>query len=75
MIRRDFLKYLLATPIATQLDVEKLLWIPEKTIFIPSIYQFESIYGIPYHQTDASMGTWLGFSRIMSMEEAKKLFP
>lgn len=32
--RRDFLKLLLSTPIAATLDVEKLLWIPEKTIFI-----------------------------------------
>jgi hypothetical protein len=34
--RRDFLKFLLATPIATTLDVEKLLWIPEKTIIVLS---------------------------------------
>ena len=34
MNRRDLIKYLLATPIASQLDVEKLLWIPgEKVIF------------------------------------------
>jgi len=37
MNRRDFIKFLLATPIAATLDVEKLLWIPEKTIFIPSV--------------------------------------
>jgi hypothetical protein len=37
MNRRDFLRYLIAAPIAAHLDVEKLLWIPgEKTIFIPS---------------------------------------
>lgn len=37
MDRRDFLKFLIATPIAAHLDVEKLLWIPgEKTIFLPS---------------------------------------
>lgn len=36
MKRRDFLRFLLATPIALQLDVEKLLWVPgEKTIFLP----------------------------------------
>lgn len=37
MKRRDFLRFLLTTPLAYELDVEKLLWIPgEKTIFIPS---------------------------------------
>lgn len=37
MNRRDFLKFLIATPIAAHLDIEKLLWIPgEKTIFLPS---------------------------------------
>lgn len=36
MNRRDFLKFLLATPAATFVDYEKLLWIPgEKTIFLP----------------------------------------
>lgn len=36
MHRRDFLKFLLSTPIALTLDVDKLLWVPgEKTIFIP----------------------------------------
>lgn len=36
MDRRDFLKYMLSTPVAMTLDVEKLLWIPgEKTIFLP----------------------------------------
>jgi len=36
MHRRDFLRFLLTAPIAAQLDVEKLLWVPgEKTIFIP----------------------------------------
>jgi hypothetical protein len=37
MNRRDFLKLLLSAPIAYQLDIEKLLWVPgEKTIFLPS---------------------------------------
>lgn len=37
MNRRDLLKFLISTPIASVIDYEKLLWIPgEKTIFIPS---------------------------------------
>lgn len=45
MDRRSFLKFLLATPIAAHLDVEKLLWIPgEKTVFLP-----------PYHITEAQI--------------------
>lgn len=42
--RRDFLKFLLAAPIATTFDVEKLLWVKDKTIFIPnSINDFDII--------------------------------
>lgn len=38
MKRRDFLRFLLASPIALQLDVEKLLWVPgEKKIFFPPV--------------------------------------
>jgi hypothetical protein len=66
MNRRDFIRYLLATPIAAELDVEKLLWILEKKVFIPE-FNWKTIpiifHGIPYHQTNASSGTWLGFSR------------
>jgi hypothetical protein len=36
MNRRDFLKLLLSAPIAYELDIDKLLWVPgEKTIFLP----------------------------------------
>lgn len=50
MNRRDFLKYLLATPIAYQLDVEKLLWVPgEKTIFLPSPHlSYSQILALEY---------------------------
>jgi hypothetical protein len=34
MKRRDLLKYLLATPLATFIDYEKLLWVPDKTIVV-----------------------------------------
>lgn len=78
MNRRDFIKYLLATPIAVNLDIEKLLWVPEKTIFLPPIadslyivlhpdqYDFYmSLAGLPYHapDPDATVGTWLGINR------------
>jgi hypothetical protein len=37
MNRRDFLKLLLSAPIAYELDIDKLLWVPgQKTIFLPS---------------------------------------
>ncbi len=36
MNRRDFLKFMLSTPLAATIDYEQLLWIPgEKTIFTP----------------------------------------
>lgn len=35
--RRRFLRSLLATPLAASLDVEKLLWIPNQTIAVPTI--------------------------------------
>lgn len=72
MHRRDFLRLLLATPIAMQLDVEKLLWVPgEKKIFIPEVPI--SLYGIPYHMSYAEVGIWMGFSRkqFYRIEEVK----
>lgn len=72
MDRRDFIKYLLATPIAAELDIEKLLWQPTKTIWIPSQAQLDHmknpnipwLYGIPYHNFNASTRVWLGFDRL-----------
>lgn len=64
MNRRDLLRYLLSTPLATVIDYEKLLWIPgEKTIFIPSQAQIYFLYGIPYHYNNCCIGSWLGISR------------
>src|SRR5258708_2049208 len=74
MHRRSFLHFLLATPLAAVIDYEKLLWIPgEKTIFIPSPKQVEfmnliietpiSLFGIPYHENDGSIGRWMRFER------------
>lgn len=73
MKRRDFLKLLLATAAAEYVDYEKLLWIPgEKKIFIPESID-ATLFGIPYHQTNASMGTWLGISRTEAYKEIVKL--
>lgn len=35
--RRDFLRYLLATPLAMTLDVEQLLWVPSPRIVVPGL--------------------------------------
>lgn len=77
MNRRDLLKYLLATPIAATLDTEKLLWVWDKKIFVPSQKQIDflngtrpiSLYGIPYHQCTGFTGTWLGISRANAKEQ------
>jgi hypothetical protein len=88
MKRRDFLKYLLATPLATELDVEKLLWVPNKKIFVfasPIQERFYG-YGIPYHENNASTGQWLGIPRgaelyfdiaklVKILEEDKRMEP
>lgn len=73
MKRRDFIRLLLASSIAQTVDVEKLLWTPTKTIFIPSKKQIEFIYGIPYHEFNSTVGTWLGISRT-EYPELKSLY-
>lgn len=35
--RRDLLKYMLASPMALTLDVEKLLWVPKPMIVVPAM--------------------------------------
>lgn len=35
--RRDFLKLLLAAPIAATVDVEKLLWVPTPMVTVPAM--------------------------------------
>jgi hypothetical protein len=37
MDRRTFLRHLLALPIAAQLDVERLLWVPKSIITVPAL--------------------------------------
>jgi hypothetical protein len=74
MNRRNFFKILAAGTVGATLDIESLL-IP-KTLFKPHPAQiaffnapFEAgLFGIPYHQTNASMGTWLGIKRTLIPE-------
>lgn len=37
MRRRDFLRLLLASPIAATLDVERLLWVPSPLVTVPAM--------------------------------------
>jgi len=61
MNRRDFIKYLLAIPMAAEFDIEKLLWIKSPIITVPTLPV--SLYGIPYHHSNATTHVWLGFER------------
>ncbi len=71
MRRRDFLRLLASGVVGSHIDVDRLLWEPnKKTIFLPTAKQIEfyntaqsKLWGIPYHQSNASMGAWLGISR------------
>jgi len=37
MDRRDFLKILLATPVAATYDFEQLLWVPKPMVVVPEV--------------------------------------
>ena len=75
MNRRQLLKLLALGVGSLELDIDSLLWVPTKTIFIPHPKQvefFESnlpihLWGIPYHQSNASSGSWLGFTRAFEL--------
>lgn len=60
MNRRSFLKFLLSTPLALTVDVEKLLWVPKPIITVPAM---PSIYGVDWGLNDGTVGTWLGIKR------------
>lgn len=54
MNRRTLLKYLLSTPLALTLDLEKLLWVPNKSIITvpdlgPIIEQFEYYFRTSFY--------------------------
>lgn len=52
--RRDFLKFLLASPIAATLDVEKLLWVPTPQIVVPEITKVTIKGGIIHFTFDGN---------------------
>lgn len=72
MRRRDLLKLIVSGVVGHTLDIDRLLWEPNrKTIFLPTDAQviffnrkdYPALYGVPYHQSNASSGTWLGITR------------
>lgn len=71
MHRREFLRALLALPIAAELDVERLLWVPHQSVFIPApgpitVDALEwSWFGLTEDATDAFIrpGEYFGLSR------------
>lgn len=46
MDRRSFLKFMLATPLAAQFDVEKMLWVPKPMIVVPELPKRAMLYGV-----------------------------
>jgi hypothetical protein len=67
MNRRQLLKLLVSGVVGSTIDVDRLLWTPgTRTIFIPSPKQVVYLgldWGIPYHESNASVGTWMGIVR------------
>jgi hypothetical protein len=69
MNRRQLLKLLATGVTASIVDPEQLLWTPNKTIIdLGAIYrphpaQIAFINGIPYHESNATIGTWMGITR------------
>lgn len=61
MTRRELFKLILVSPLA-KLDVG-VPWIHSPSITERLALNELLLSGIPYHQSNASMGTWLGFSR------------
>lgn len=79
MNRRDFLKRLIAVPLAARIDFNQPIpgtWgaiTRSTTPLFNSSYTgpgypltLPMLYGIPYHQSNASTSSWLGFSRVTS---------
>ena len=71
MNRRTFIQLLSAGVVGFELDPERLLWTPgQKTIFIPPPRVVPlTIYGIPYHECNGAVGSWLGISRIAGVHK------
>ncbi len=67
MQRRDFLKLLLSTPIAAELDVEKLLWVPKPIITVPTLpLAYGSIERATYVFWRNQMGNPIPHDRIVA---------
>jgi hypothetical protein len=75
MNRRAFIQLLSTGIVGYELDVDRLLWTPgQKTIFIPKPTVVPlTIYGIPYHECNGAVGSWLGINRIMGDSITKEL--
>lgn len=72
--RRQILKLLALGVGGLELDIDLPLWVPSKTIFVPTQKQLEFFnakdvrwYGIPYHQSNATTSQWLGFKRAFEL--------
>lgn len=72
MDRRTALKLLLSGVAGSVIDTDQLLWTPARNrIYVPHPAQIAffnqteplSLYGVPYHMSNASAGTWLGIVR------------
>lgn len=72
MERRTFLRLLALGAVATAIDPEELLWTPKRNvIYVPHPAQIAffnqeeplSLYGVPYHQSNAMAGIWMGITR------------
>ena len=71
--RRHLLKLLALGAVSPNIDVERLLWVPKKTIFTFTSRQIAFYYGIPYHQYNASSGSWIGIPRTEAYPEIMNL--
>jgi hypothetical protein len=65
MTRRELFKKLVLTPIAGVIGVKTLPYRPISPFFSGDGMDLgrSELYGIPYHQSNASTGEWLGFKR------------
>jgi hypothetical protein len=66
MTRRELFKKLILTPIAGAIGYNiKPMPSPSFCYFSGEDVQFgrNPLHGIPYHQSNASVGEWLGFTR------------
>lgn len=77
MTRRELFKKLLLTPIAAIIGVklaktEAFTWDKTRIDFYDSeLPNRISMYGIPYHENNATTGYWLGFDRGAWMHPAQ----